>query len=911
MADIRICSINVTSLQQKDRQIEIGRYLNKNNFDFGLIQETHLKGKWVENIKGYVCYRNDERVGTIIFAKEKFKCDFVQLKLETISATIIKVSGKLLKSVCVASIYIPCATNYKNMASDLDKLLALATLNPLIMGGDLNSGSTNQKYNVSKWMGINSQLMNLISPSTPTFARSDNILDHFLATTDVITRSKCLTYDLGLEHKAIWTTMKLSFHAIRNVGRRCIKWRKANWDKFADCARLCLNTIVPVERNLSNLEIDELVKSLTNDIRRAISEAIPEGLVGRGKALELPNEVDHWYKERRRLCLTLRRARGKWLANTDRLEHLKRSINEATVKIRETIKTASNIVVEDKIAQINNNNNRFRVINQMRAGATVGSNFRRVRLKDTSGKEIVGEQEVADSLADFYAELYGEKIPNCDKKGEISLLISELKDVGRLTEFNTENHALRPKSKLEMFTNFSEVGKFIKSIGPKTSSGIDKIPNIVLKKLPISYISTLTCIYNHCINNSYFPLGWKEAVIIPIPKRVGVIEAKDCRPISLTSNVGKLFECVIMRRLDNELDAAAIPDFQFGFKNGHSTTDALTLLKWRLISDREKGLYTGICSMDIKKAFDSVWHDGLLYKLDKGRVKRPTTKLIQSFLVDRSAVIEVAGKKSKKIEIKRGVPQGSRLGPRLYNIYIGDMKVAEGEREFGYQFADDTMIGYSSGNPALATRNVEKQFNRVEAFLTNWGIEVNNDKTDYMIARPKAGRKRAPGKKKFGSTNLRAGSAIIEPKKTLKYLGVTFQENGKFEKHAKEMAKKGKKLIGASRFLLQNKSLTLKSKQLIYKMLIRPGASYASAIWHDQNWSHHLVVMERWAFRYALNMTWDRVRRKHYPNKIIYEAMDMEDIYTFMTRMRDNHENRMYNHVNPLIKELVGKNNQE
>lgn len=96
----------------------------------------------------------------------------------------------------------------------------------------------------------------------------------------------------------------------------------------------------------------------------------------------------------------------------------------------------------------------------------------------------------------------------------------------------------------------------------------------------------------------------------------------------------------------------------------------------------------------------------------------------------------------------------------------------EGPWSFKYQFADDTLLGSTSRNPALATRRIEEQFSEVNTFFNDWGIEVNEDKTNYMIvAPPKTKRKREY--KRFGSSEVKIGSTTIKAQKRLKYLGVT------------------------------------------------------------------------------------------------------------------------------------------
>lgn len=95
-------------------------------------------------------------------------------------------------------------------------------------------------------------------------------------------------------------------------------------------------------------------------------------------------------------------------------------------------------------------------------------------------------------------------------------------------------------------------------------------------------------IINHCLNNSFFPNKWKTAIIIPIPKKGGIIENKDFRPISLTANLGKLLENAIIRRLHKGVIEGTIPSHQFGFKEGHSTCDALEILEHQLFRNRRR-----------------------------------------------------------------------------------------------------------------------------------------------------------------------------------------------------------------------------------------------------------------------------------------------------------------------------------
>lgn len=294
------------------------------------------------------------------------------------------------------------------------------------------------------------------------------------------------------------------------------------------------------------------------------------------------------------------------------------------------------------------------------------------------GQEITSNKDKCEEVAKFYEELYESRDPDCNIFGEVVERVAQLGEVAQVTSFSSQNSALRPSVNSSQFTLFKEVGCTIKALPSKTSTGCDGIPNVVLKRLPIGYVVEMVKLFNHCINNSYFPLGWKKAIIIPLPKKAGVIQATDLSPISLTSNVGKILECKIMSNLVAGMSPGTIPEHQFGFMKGHSTVDALDVLKRRLDWTRvEKGKYTVVCSLDIRKAFDSVWHEGLVYKIAGSGSDLYTTKMIASFLSERVALVRIGGILSDEIQVRRGVPQGSRLGPVLYNIYTADVKISQ------------------------------------------------------------------------------------------------------------------------------------------------------------------------------------------------------------------------------------------
>jgi hypothetical protein len=167
--------------------------------------------------------------------------------------------------------------------------------------------------------------------------------------------------------------------------------------------------------------------------------------------------------------------------------------------------------------------------------------------------------------------------------------------------------------------------------------GPDKIPNTALKLLPDKAVVALTAIINASLRFCHFPSRWKSANVIFIPKPgKDLLFPQNYRPISLLSNVGKVLEKVILTRLVRATNENhVLPDEQFGFRPKHSTADQLIHVTEFISQGINQNESTGAIFLDVAKAFDTVWHDGLVYKLHTAGVSLAMVKLLNSFLEDR------------------------------------------------------------------------------------------------------------------------------------------------------------------------------------------------------------------------------------------------------------------------------------
>lgn len=167
------------------------------------------------------------------------------------------------------------------------------------------------------------------------------------------------------------------------------------------------------------------------------------------------------------------------LADNDTIEHIKRSISQATKEINKILKEDRNNAIEKRLLNINTNINRFK---EVKALSGSSSGYIQIRIKDGNGTEITDDINKAKQLKAFYEELYKEVFSLCDRASEVCEVKEKLKAVDRITNSSSKNNAMKPSHRKDVFTNFIEVGSWIKLLPNKTSAGDDEIPNIVIRK---------------------------------------------------------------------------------------------------------------------------------------------------------------------------------------------------------------------------------------------------------------------------------------------------------------------------------------------------------------------------------------------------------------------------------------------
>ncbi|KAI8114690.1 RNA-directed DNA polymerase from mobile element jockey [Lucilia cuprina] len=333
--------------------------------------------------------------------------------------------------------------------------------------------------------------------------------------------------------------------------------------------------------------------------------------------------------------------------------------------------------------------------------------------------------------------------------------------------------------------------------------------------------------------------------------------------------------------MDIGLSEEYIPQGQFGFKRGNSTVHALLKFHTDVVQNLRKGQCTVAVSLDIEKAFDKAYHDGILYKMTKIGFDATIVKLLRSFFEDRKFCVQVDNMTSSQGDISCGVPQGSVLAPHLYSIFIYDFPLDFGASR-GILYADDSLLYAHDESPQIALQHVKSHLEYVDEFYSHWGIKINTAKSNAICLRNASGKCKYTVVPESKNLELLLNGSEIIFKDSVKYLGVNFNKLSKFNNHVACNLEKANRVKGAFSKLFNSKSLPVKTKLLLYKVSIRPILLYAFPIWFtiSKTMMRKMEIFERHILRKCIEKNY-KAYNKRFSNKFIYDNADIIPISSY------------------------------
>ncbi|KAK8765571.1 hypothetical protein V5799_031820 [Amblyomma americanum] len=210
-----------------------------------------------------------------------------------------------------------------------------------------------------------------------------------------------------------------------------------------------------------------------------------------------------------------------------------------------------------------------------------------------------------------------------------------------------------------------EVTEAVRAATKNTAAGADKIRNSLIRNLSDEAIDKLTSYLNTLWQEGKVPAEWKHAVVIMIPKPGKKLQIENLRPISLTSCLGKRYERVVTKRIQQHLENGRwYPDSMYGFRANLSTQDVLLQLKEEVLDTMRKAGENVVMALDIKGAFDNVSHAAIMEVLNNTNCVRKVHDYVKDFLTNRTATVGLGALKSDTFTTPcKGTPQGSVISP--------------------------------------------------------------------------------------------------------------------------------------------------------------------------------------------------------------------------------------------------------
>ena len=825
-----IASLNINSIRYKFEQL---KFIINDNIDILIIQETKLDETFPNGqflIEGFLPpFRKDRNAhggGILVFIKDNIPAKVLnnhQLPND-IEGIFIELNMKNNKWLLFGTYHPPsqCSRYYfSQVGKSLDAYLA--TYDKYIIVGDFNREET--ETGITDFI-IDFDLNNIVKEKTCYKNPSNPRCIDLILTNKPRSFQHTTTFETGISdfHKMVITSFKCTFDKRDPKEVLYRDYKKFDKGVFRDELRATLSTNGWASFESRYLEILNKHAPIKKKTIRA-------------------NHAEHMTKEIRKAIMKRSQLANK--KNKTNREEDKRVFNKQKNYVNKLCKRKKKAFYSNlDVKKLNDNKMFWKSFKPDISDKTKGNH----KITLVKGNDILSKDEdVAIELADMFSNAVSRlNIPDIPVNE-----VPEGYDIVDTAVLKYKDHPSifkiiekMPIAEEDEF-NFQMVSddyilKKIKRLKTNKATTFQNIPGKIFVENADIYYTKITELINGHIESSSFPDSLKFADVNPVHKKKERTNPENYRPVSVLSYTSKVFEQVMHEQINSKMSnhlSSKLCGYRKGFSSQHAIISMVE--QWRKSLDN-KG-YAGAVLMDLSKAFDCMNHELLLAKLYAYGFSKNAIKTIHSYLNNRWQRVKINHSFSSWTELLLGVPQGSVLGPLLFNIYLNDLMWFINYGEV-CNYADDTTLYSCNTNLNDLKFNLEKDsLNAIDWFKNNY-MKLNTDKCKLLVA----------GHKDH-SLRIKVGDSTVEQNKQAELLGVLIDEDLNFKNHLHSKIKKANSKLAVIKRNIN--FLSFYQKKIVLSSFVHSHFSYAPLTWlfHSRELENKINSVHKKALRILYN----------------------------------------------------------
>ena len=450
--------------------------------------------------------------------------------------------------------------------------------------------------------------------------------------------------------------------------------------------------------------------------------------------------------------------------------------------------------------------------------------FMSQKIVSQNGSISLYEDDKIVSDANDVCNIFNSHFATCANSIGHSVPLTPLESGASISESYNNHPSIRLIGNQGLLSNFqftevdtSYVSTLLSKVNVKKSTGYDNISPRLLKISSSEIAEPLTNLINMSIKTSIFPDILKQAEVSPLFKKDDNMNKNNFRPVSILACISKIFEKVYSEQM-MEFFNSILSISLSAFRKQYSCETVLIRLveDWKALLDKQQ--IVGAMLLDLSKAFDCLPHSLMIAKLEAYGFNKDACNLIHSYLINRKQRVKIGDSRSEWLGLVKGVPQGSILGPLLFNIFLNDIFYLINGL---YNYADDNTISRHGETVAIVKRSLEDATNSALEWFEYNEMKANPSKFQALLLGTDS---------KDLNTIFNVKGADISPSTSVNLLGIEIDNKLNFSKHiSKICTKAGQQLSALARL---SKILDRDTKLTVFNSFVLSNFNYCPLVWH-------------------------------------------------------------------------------